>query len=401
MEAVLILTYVDDRLMSLLYHDNRLVKASVYDRQESLLESIVIGKVKNILSSPDAAFVEYAPGKMGFLPIKNVKNPILVNRNFNGKLTAGDEIVVQIEKEGMKKKIPGLTCNLSFTGQYAIITTGNLKKGYSAKLSRVKKDRIREWIECDPELKKLDLSNLGVVIRTNAGDLEDLKQLSGEIAYLVQKKQELMDHALHRTCFSVLYKAPPSYLMEIRDLYGFSYDRIVTDDEVIYSAVKETFPDRLNLSLYQDKRISLSRLYRIETALKEATEEIVWLKSGAYLIIQPTDALTVIDVNSGKKQKRSGGQDTFFETNLEAAREIALQLKLRNISGIIIIDFINQSSCDQDQLLLQELTRLVEQDSVKTTVIGMTALGLVEITRKKVSRPLREQLTMHQTHAMK
>ncbi len=401
MEAVLVLTYLKGRLLSLLYRDNRLVKASAYEQQESLLESIVIGKVKNILSSPDAAFVEYAPGKMGFLPMKNVMRPILLNRNFNGRLAAGDEIIVQIEKEGMKKKIPGLTCNLSFTGQYAVITTGNLKRGFSSKLGRGSKERIRQWLEEDPKLKLLEGNDSGIVIRTNAGMLEGPEQLLSEITYLVQKKQDLLEHGRHRTCFSVLYSPPPSYLMEIRDLYGFSYDRIVTDNEGIYTAVREAFPHQLNLSLYQDSQISLARLYRVETALKEATDEIVWLKSGAYLIIQPTDALTVIDVNSGKSQKRSRTPDSFLETNLEAAKEIALQLKLRNISGIIIVDFINQSSVDQDQLLLQELTRLVEEDPVKTSVVGMTALGLVEITRKKVNRPLWEQLATPQSHARK
>lgn len=399
MESTLILVEQDEKRLSLLYQNNRLVKANAYEKEGSSLESIFIGKVKNVLPSLEAAFVEFQPGQMGFLPMKNVLNPILINRSYDKRLSAGDEIIVQVEKEGMKNKIPGLTCNLSFTGKYCVITTGLHKTGYSSKLTPKKKNRIKDFLQLNSILEGLRLQDVGIVIRTNAGELEDLQPLLTEMEDLIEKKNRILSTAIHRTCFTALYKAPPAYLMEIRDLYGFSYDRILTDKEEIFREIQEAFPDQSNVSLYQDDSVSLSRLYRVKTCLDEALNERVWLKSGAYLIIQPTEALTVIDVNSGKKQKGSLSQDPFFNINMEAAREIALQLKLRNISGIIIVDFINQSSAEQDRLLLQELTRLVEQDSVKTSVIGMTALGLVEITRKKVSKPLKEQLAMLQIHA--
>ena len=126
--------------------------------------------------------------------------------------------------------------------------------------------------------------------------------------------------------------------------------------------------------------------------MKEALDERVWLKSGAYLVIQQTEALTVIDVNSGKIQKKNPKDDIYFEINKEAAKEIALQLRLRNLSGIIIIDFISQNIKEQDSELLMHLNSLVKQDSVKTSVIDMTPLGLVEVTRKKIHKSLKEQL---------
>ena len=180
--------------------------------------------------------------------------------------------------------------------------------------------------------------------------------------------------------------------MGIRDLYGYSYDKMITDDEQIFNDIKSTFPALEKLQLYRDEQISLSRLYSVEARLQEALREKVWMANGAYLIIQPTEALTVIDVNSGKNQKKGSSSEVLYQINREAAEEIALQIKLRNISGIIIIDFINQTHEEQDRELLHYLTRLVNRDSVKTTVVGMTSLGLVEVTRKKINKPLWEQL---------
>lgn len=133
-------------------------------------------------------------------------------------------------------------------------------------------------------------------------------------------------------------------------------------------------------------------LYGLSAKLREATETRVWLKSGGYLVVEPTEALTVIDVNSGKYSGKKAIRDTFRLINLEAAAEIARQLRLRNLSGIIIVDFINMEDSADKQELLQALSRELRQDPVKAVVVDMTPLGLVEITRKKIRRPLREQL---------
>ena len=156
--------------------------------------------------------------------------------------------------------------------------------------------------------------------------------------------------------------------------------------------IETIVPTPKKVELYEDTRIPLEKLYSVETRLKEALDERVWLKSGAYLVIQQTEALTVIDVNSGKIQKKNPKDDIYHEINKEAAREIALQLRLRNLSGIIVIDFINQNTKEQDSALLSYLSGLVRKDSVKTSVIDMTPLGLVEVTRKKIHKSLREQL---------
>lgn len=392
MEQTLLITKREDKILSLLYQNNRLIQANAYAEIGSDLEAIYIGKVKNVVSSLEAAFVEYKPNTIGFLPIRQVKNPILTNRTFDGRLAAGDEVVVQVEKEGIKTKAPSLTCNLSFTGKYSVITTGRLGLGFSTKLSVRQKEFLKKEF-ADRRLEAvLEQNSVGMVIRTNAGEAEDIYPIWEEVKQFLKKVDTLRQTARHRTCFSLLYQPIPAYLMGIRDLYGYSYDKMITDDAQIFNDIKSTFPALEKLQLYQDEQISLSRLYSVEARLQEALREKVWMANGAYLIIQPTEALTVIDVNSGKNQKKGSSSEVLYQINREAAEEIALQLKLRNISGIIIIDFINQTHEEQDRELLHYLTRLVNRDSVKTTVVGMTSLGLVEVTRKKINKPLWEQL---------
>jgi ribonuclease G len=147
------------------------------------------------------------------------------------------------------------------------------------------------------------------------------------------------------------------------------------------------------IRLYQDPVMSLSKLYSLTTKLEAALNERVWLKSGAYLLIQHTEALTVIDVNSGKYAKGRSEEESALAINIEAAREIAWQLRLRNLSGIIIVDFINMEEGISDKQLLQTLKEAVKEDKVQTVVVDMTALGLVEMTRKKANKPLHEQIS--------
>ena len=414
MSSALLIIERNKQILSLLYQENRLTQVRVHDQGEdpasSLpLNAIYIGKVKNVVPGIDAAFVEVSKEKMGFLSLKNAKNPILLNRKFDGRIVAGDEILVQIEKEGIKTKDPGLTCNLSFTGRYGVLTTGKGGVGFSSKLDNRTKTILKEKLEEWNIYNLLKEEKVGLVLRTNiAGLLEDAlvleegdtQQCNGtglilfkkELEQLLNQKNELLEKVSYRTCFSCLFQPMEGYLADIRDTYESSFDKVITNNTGIYERIRQVFPGMENIELYQDARISLEKLYCVETRLQEALCEKVWLKSGAYLVIQQTEALTVIDVNSGKIQKKNPKDDIYFGINKEAAKEIALQLKLRNLSGIIIIDFINQNTKEQDQELLAYLGGLVKQDSVKTNVIDMTALGLVEVTRKKIHKSLKEEL---------
>ena len=426
MSSALLIIERNEQILSLLYQDNRLVQVKVHednlnkqnnrtgeDKSSSLpLHAIYIGKVKNVVPSIDAVFVEVEKGKMGFLPMKQAKNPIIVNRKYDGRIVAGDEILVQIEKEGIKTKEPGLTCNLSFTGKYCVLTTGKLGVGFSSKLDKNTKTHLKEILDNWKIEELLQEEKVGLVVRTNVVGLiegkrelessdvvnseecrfEEINGLKEEFKKLLEQKNKVLSAVSYRTCFSCLEQPMEGYLADIRDIYEDSFDKIVTNKEEIYHRIREEFPTMENVELYEDSRIPLEKLYSVETRLKEALDERVWLKSGAYLVIQQTEALTVIDVNSGKIQKKNSKDDIYFEINKEAAREIALQLRLRNLSGIIVIDFISQNTKEQDSQLLGYLGSLVKKDSVKTNVIDMTPLGLVEVTRKKIHKSLKEQL---------
>lgn len=392
MSAPLIVLSWEKKILSLLFQNNRLIQANAYPENSRHLGSVYIGKIKNIVPGLDAAFVEYQPGMMGFLPLKKAVSPLLTNRNFNGHLACGDELLVQVEREKIKNKVPGLTCNLSFSGKYSVITVGRQGIGYSSKLSSQQKIQLHDFLLQHHIDQRMDQEEVGLVVRTNAGERMDPALFLQELETLLQRKQHIRQTCMHRTCFSILYQPIPVWLEGIRDLYTFSYDKILTDDPTIFSLIQEYLPMEKRLSLYQDERISLEKLYNLKTRLEEALSSKVWLSNGAYLIIQQTEALTVIDVNSGKAQKQKHNDEFSFQINREASKEIAIQLKLRNLSGIIIIDFINHQNEEFNKRLLQELSALVKQDPVQTNVIDMTPLGLVEVTRRKISKPLHEQL---------
>lgn len=222
----------------------------------------------------------------------------------------------------------------------------------------------------------------------------------------------MRESAVHKTCYSVLKKAKPSYLEDLKNQKEGSICEIITDDRDIFETIcmdygiaseqfvttgsdKEKNDNNLTISYYQDTMLSLSSLYSVKTSLDKALREQIWLKSGASIVLQHTEALTVIDVNSGKNIAKKGMRENLLRINLEAAKEIAYQLRLRNISGIIIIDFINLPAKEDEAILLREFRSYLKDDPVKADLIDMTKLGLVEVTRKKIKKSLRDSLKMN------
>lgn len=387
-----IITKYHSKILSCLMGHNRLLSVNVQSELGGNIGNIYIGKVKNVVKNLNAAFVEIAGGQLCYLSLDDCRNPYITNRVYDGRILQQDEIVVQLIKEPVKTKEAVVTTNFSFSGKYAVVTAGDTYIGYSNKLTKQVKNEIKAYLS-----ENLSDFPYGAIIRTNAGEVEDYSVLIQELEALRMRCDRIRNIAGTRTCFSILEHVLPTYLLQMRDMYVNQYDAIVTDDREIYEQVKNYLEqyqpeDIAKLTFYEDKLLPLYKLYSLESKLKEAVDKRVWMKSGGYLVIEPTEALTVIDVNSGKCVVKKSKEETAFMLNKEAADEIAIQLKLRNISGIIIIDFINMKEEEHKQQLVAYLASLLKKDAVRTSVIGMTPLGLVEVTRKKVCKTLAEQL---------
>lgn len=396
MNNKLIITKKDNSIVSAFFEENDMVQVNVeYVDSGRILGNIYIGKIKNIVKNINAAFVEIANGKMCYLSLLEAKNPIFVNPKKTDKLVIGDELIVQVSKEDIKTKAPVITTNINFTGKYVVLIHGKSTLGISSKIKdESERKRIKQWMD---ELKNPEY---GFVVRTNAAR-QSKEIIQNEVRELITKYEELKKYGVHKKTFSLLYQNIPGFISDIKDGYGNSMDEIVTDDKDIYESIYHYISnhqkeDVSKLRFYEDKLLSLANLYSINNKLEHALREKVWLKSGGTIIIQPTEALTVIDVNTGKAiSGKKNIDENFLKINREAAKEIANQLRLRNISGIIIIDFITMTKEEHKQILMEELDSYLKKDPIKTTLVDMTPLNLVEITRKKVRKPLHEQLIIN------
>lgn len=356
--------------------------------------NIYIGKVKNILKNINAAFIDLGGGQTGFYSLeKNRSHRFTDDPQKKGhSLKQGDEILVQVAKEAAKTKDPVLSCYLNFAGRYVVLTLGKPQIGFSAKITdMVWKERMKKYLS---ELKD---DSFGIIVRTNAREA-GREAVGEEVRLLKERMTHLLTKAVCRTCFSLLDEAEPGYILRLRDTFSGQLEAIVTDDPICFSRIqsylKENQRGDLNkLSLYQDPLLPLIKLYSLETVINEALGKRVWLKSGGYLVIEPTEALTVVDVNTGKYSGKKNAAETILKINLEAAVETARQLSLRNLSGIIIVDFIDMAQEEHNRLLLSRLETELLKDPVKAVLVEMTKLGLVEITRKKVLRPFHEELS--------
>ena len=377
-------------IVSAYYEDGKAVELSCFCPEETeLLGSIYIGKVKNIVKNIEAAFIEIEGGILCYYSLREQEEPLYIKEKTGSRLSPGDELLVQVNREAVKTKAPAVTCNLNFPGKYLVLTTGEKKLGLSSKLSKEEKERLR--VIAEPFLT----GEFGVIVRTNAAQAPE-ELLREEFERLSSICRKVLTAGKHQSCFSRVYREPPAYAAGIRSLKKESLSRIITDDLEIYETLSEYLltyqpEDRGKLRFYTEESPDLNRLYKVASSLKAALQERVWLKSGAYLIIQPTEALTVIDVNTGKYDGRGKSRETFLRINLEAARETARQLRLRNLSGIIVVDFIDMEDEADKKALMELLEQELLKDPVKTVLVDMTPLGLVEITRKKVRKTLKEQ----------
>lgn len=398
----LVITKYKDTVISSFFDEMDMVQVSLNPaKEDDILGNIYLGKVKNIVKNINAAFVEIADGRICYYSMSENRFPIMANQSSRNddehslkeyKIKIGDELIVQVTKEDIKTKAPVVSSNINLTGKFVALTYGKSIVGVSNKINDQKeRSRLRSLV------KPFACKEYGFIVRTNSAYMQD-DIIINEINNLIEIYRDIREYGVHKTRFSLLYRTPPGYLRDIRDGYSDRVDEFLTDDEELYEIIKEYLikhqpEDKDKLRLYKDENLSLSSLYGIKTKLEDAISPHVWLKSGGTLVIQPTEALTVIDVNTGKAVAgKKKVQDTFLKVNLEAAKEIAKQIRLRNLSGIIIIDFIDMELQKNKDRLMEEFDEYLKKDPTKTTLVDMTALGLVEVTRKKIRKPLHEQM---------
>ena len=378
-----------------LSEEERIVEIRLESNQEkSILGNIYTGQVENIASNIQAAFVQIEPGKRCYYSLAEAQRAVFsAGRKGNGPLRPGDELLVQVSRDAMKGKLPALTSNLNFTGRYLVLTTGDKKFGLSSKLALEDRHRLSGWLKEEAERPDKEF---GIIVRTNAADASK-EEILKELEWLKGRYHKAVVQGRNRTCFSLVLETEPFYVAAVRDAYGRDLDEIITDvpeiREMILGYLEEISPElKEKLRFYQDKLLPLYKLYRVETALDAIQKEKVWLNSGGFLVIQQTEAFVSIDVNSGKYTGKKKMEETFRKSNLEAAAEIGRQLRLRNLSGIILIDFINMENPDHRDELFHVLQKLLRKDPVKSRAIDITPLHILEMTRKKVRRPVIEDI---------
>lgn len=338
--AVCVILRRKGQLVTAFFQKGQLEQIHVYgderNKEQPQLGEVYLGKVTRVAENLGAAFVDVQKGISCYLSLGNDLGVSLLekgmlyrtNRTGNVPIKAGDELLVQVTREALKTKLPAVNGKI-----------------------------------------------------TNCENIEMLRQKA--------------DHAL---CYTKLVQVMPGWLYFLQEcLKEEESFQVITDDAEIQAQLKNYRErsmnfDGIQLRYYEDARVSLTSLYSIETHLSQLTARQVWLKCGGYLVIDHTEAMTVIDVNSGKCIRKDSPEELTQLVNKEAGEEVFRQLRLRNLSGMILVDFVNIKDKEQREQFFQELRTMAQQDPVPTKVHDITALGIVEITRKKVSHPLAEQL---------
>lgn len=381
-------------LAYLVLDENRkLQELQVFEPEENtLLDHIYVGYVEKIVPNIHAAFVRISDGQKCYLPLNDVKNPVYTRKlSKKEALCEGDELLVQVVKDAVKTKDPVVSTKLVVHGHYCFLSTENTCLGVSKKLSQEESKRLSALLE--NTCKDHEAEGYGLVFRTNAGAVLET-ELCEDIELVQKEYRALKKTGTHQNAGDLVYRNLPGYLARLKAENFEKTDLVLTDGQDLYQEICAYLPhlvEEKKVQLYRDDAVSLSTLYHLRGNMQELLSSKVWLDSGANIIIESLETLTVIDVNSGKNRSRR--EEALFAINVEAAKEIARQLRLRNISGMILVDFINLKKKEQQQKLISVIREELQKDSVPANFIDITRLGLVELTRKKVYKSLREILS--------
>jgi ribonuclease G len=387
MSVKYVITEYNSRMVGALFEDDNCRKLQLLDKAP-MNGRIYVGRVENVVKNLNCAFIEIEKGVKCYYSLNDNKNHIFLNPKNNTNVNIGDKLLIQVSREALKTKPATASCNISLPGELVVLASDGRGVHISSKTKSNPHCKETARLINDTLFPKgADKYGFGFILRTNAANAKAEDVLS-EAMKLAGLYESILKTASYSNFLTLLYQPQPSWIESLKNLSLNDLNEIITDDSEVYSCIENTFLKEY-VRLYNDDLLPLYKLYSLETHFERALNKKVWLKSGGYLVIEQTEALTVIDVNSGKMIKKN---DSVLKTNTEAAVEAARQMSLRNISGIIIIDFVNMNSEDEKQKLIDVLKKEIKRDSVETSFVDITKLGLVELTRKKNGKSLSEAM---------
>ena len=366
----------------------------------SLTGNIYIGKVERIVPGMQAAFVNVGLERPGFLHLRDIEGPRLMlgeepadEVDIRDVLHEGQQLMVQIAKDPIAGKGARLTTQLAIASRYIVLMPFNDHIGISQRIEdELERERLRCLID---ERRRLQGVGMGFIARTAAeGAADDV--IDTEIRVLARIWDKILEKKRLAGCPGLVYQEIPLHIRVVRDLAGPNLAHIHIDDLETYSRVRDFVVDFLpefieRVHHYQERRPLFER-YGAEEELARALGKRVPLKSGGYLIIEQTEAMITIDVNTGGFLGVHNLEDTVFRTNLEAAQAIPRQLRLRNLGGIIVVDFIDMEDEEHQRQVLRALEKACEGDPARIRIEGFSSLGLVQMSRKRTRESLIQQV---------
>ncbi|NLX90750.1 MAG: Rne/Rng family ribonuclease [Firmicutes bacterium] len=392
MEQKIIVNYDHRETRVALLEDGRL--AEIYIErplQQRMVGNVYKGLVENVIPGMQAAFVNIGEERNAFLYVDDI--PQLRGEGSPSErmpiqrlLHVGKEIMVQVMKEPFGSKGARLTGNISLPGRYLVLMPGLNYVGVSKRISsQEERERLKK------ETERIKPEGVGVIVRTAAEGI-DGESLMNDLQFLLQLWETTKELYCREKSPALLHRDAALIYRIIRDLFNDRISQFIIDNEQEYVKVLEILemlsPQLKNRVFYYRNKEPIFERFCIEEEIDRSLSRVVWLRCGGYLVFDETEALTVIDVNTGKHTGKVNLEETIFKTNMEAAVEIARQIRLRDIGGIIIVDLIDMNSPNHRQKVLECLREEMSRDRTKSQVLGITNLGLVEISRKKVRQGL-------------
>ena len=393
MKRILINSSYGDELRVALVDGAKLYDFDTESPERTLLKgSIYKATVSRIESSLDAAFVNFGSDRHGFLPLKDLSKEFY-KKDKKGKyvctLEEGQEIIVQVTKEERGTKGAALTTQIGLAGRFLVLIPNSTRSGgISRRISGDERDQIKAALE------KLNIpENMSAIVRTN-GLGRTVEELSLDLSYLLALWEEINNTTPNATSPSLIFRDDKLIVRVVRDYFKEDIEEILIDDKDIFTEAKEfieaVIPDHSDKVKFYDEDIPLFNRYQIESQIELAFQREISLNSGGSIVIDPTEAMTTIDVNSARSTKGKDIEETAFKTNLEAAIEIARQLRLRDVGGLVVIDFIDMTDEDNQNKVESAFRKAVYSDRARVQFSGISRFGLLEVSRQRLRPSLNE-----------